>query len=338
MIGCIIGFSIAAKGFESVNWNETKNIFISWIASPLITGLVAFILFALIRFFILLSDNPFSRGYYTFSVILFITLAIDAFFIFNKGTKNFTHFHENVYDDKWVIPTCLGIGAFVGLLWLWPVGPWAKRRLQAKRDEREKALATQAIVDANKPASSVGSEGKIEGKQFKAEYDMEEGSIKIALDEPLVIEEPNDADTQHAENKSFKRKVHALGELGTSIGSIKVCIDEPVEEQQEDTKSFKKRIHTMSDQLGASIKEAIMDESFTKQIEAQMHPQAKKQKKKKNILIRFEEATFKQDLQEQAFQESKDTQQCWQTAETYDTEVEELYTYVQAFTAALRCV
>ncbi|KAL3791390.1 hypothetical protein ACHAWO_005014 [Cyclotella atomus] len=336
IIGCIIGFSIAAKGFDSVNWNETKNIFISWVTSPLITGFVAFVIFAMIRYFILLSNNPFSRGYYTFSLILFITLSIDAFFIFNKGTKNFTHFHENVYDDRWVIPTCLGIGAVVGLLWLWPVGPLAKRRLQAKRDEREAALATRAIVDANKPQQA-GSGESIDGKQFKAEYDPEVGSIKFSLDEP-GIEEPNDSDTdtQRVENRSFKRKIHALSELGTSIGSIKICIDEPVEQQPEaDSKSFKKRIHTMSDQLGASIKEAL-DGSFVKQMEAQTHPQqTKRRRMKKNILIRFEEATFKQNLEEQAFQESKDTQQCWQAAETYDAEVEELYTFVQAFTAAL---
>jgi hypothetical protein len=92
----------------------------------------------------------------------------------------------------------------------------------------------------------------------------------------------------------------------------------------------------MSDQLGASIKEAL-DGSFVKQMEAQTHPQqTKRRHMKKNILIRFEEATFKQNLEEQAFQESKDTQQCWQAAETYDAEVEELYTFVQAFTAALR--
>lgn len=63
VIGCIIGFTVSAKGFESVNWNETKNIFISWVASPLLTGVVAFIIFAVIRSFILLSANPFTRGY-----------------------------------------------------------------------------------------------------------------------------------------------------------------------------------------------------------------------------------------------------------------------------------
>lgn len=276
-----------------------------------------------------------------------ITLAIDVFFIFSKGTKNFTYFHENVYDLKWVIPTSLGIGAVVGLMWLWPIGPYAKRRLQARKEERDVALATQAIVDANKLSTEstganemaktklTGASRMVSSEQlFAGEFDPEEGSIKISLKEPRAINEVDS--TQRIENRS-SNKFHALSNLGGSIGSIKICIDKPIEDEIKvaDNKSFRKRLHHMSADLGASVKEAL-DGSFTKQVESQMHPKLKQsKKKKKNILVRFEEATFKQDLEEQAFEESKDTHDCWQAAETYDSEVEQLYTYVQAFTAAL---
>ena len=95
-------------------------------------------------------------------------------------------------------------------------------------------------------------------------------------------------------------------------------------------------MHALGDQLGTSVKE-VFDTSFTAQIQPQIqHKNQAEQQKKKNFLVRFEEATYKQDLEEQAFQESNETQECWQGAATYDAEVEELYTYVQAFTAALR--
>ena len=283
----------------------------------------------------------------TFSIILMITLAINVFFIFSKGTKNFTDFHENVYDLKWVIPTSLGIGVVVGLMWLWPIGPYAKRRLQARKEERDVALATQAILDANKLSTDstganetaktklIGARRMVSSEQlFAGELDPEEGSIKISLKEPRAINETDS--TQRTENRS-SNKVHALRDLGGSIGSIKICIDEPIEEEAEvsDNKSFNKRLRLMSADLSVSVKEAL-DGSFAKQMESQMHPKLKQSKKKKNILVRFEEATFKQDLEEQAFEESKDTHECWQAAETYDSEVEQLYTYVQAFTAALR--
>lgn len=109
VIGAIIGLSCAAKGFDSIDWKEVKKIIISWIASPLVTGAIGFCFFYAIRYFILLSTNPFDRGYYAFSFILFVTIGIDVFFIFNKGTKNFEHFQKEVYDDKWVIPTSVSI-------------------------------------------------------------------------------------------------------------------------------------------------------------------------------------------------------------------------------------
>ncbi|KAL7506722.1 hypothetical protein ACHAXN_004885, partial [Cyclotella atomus] len=123
IVSSIIGFSVAAKGIDSINWNETKNIFISWFASPVITNLVGFAIFWLIRFFILIANDPFARGYYSFSLILFCVIALDIFFVLTKGTSNYDHFQNEVYDVKWVLPTSLAIGLVAAGLWFYPVGP-----------------------------------------------------------------------------------------------------------------------------------------------------------------------------------------------------------------------
>eukprot|EP00804_Cyclotella_cryptica_P027365 CCRYP_021162-RC/>CCRYP_021162-RC protein AED:0.29 eAED:0.29 QI:452/1/1/1/1/0.8/5/1106/344 len=141
VVGSIIGFSCAAEGFQSINWKETVKIIISWFASPLVTGVIGFIIFFLIKHVILLAENPFNRGYYSFSVILFLTIGLNVFFVFNKGTKNFSHFQDEVYDIKWVIPTSWGIGLVCGILWLWPFGPQAKVILEKRRLAKEEAKA-----------------------------------------------------------------------------------------------------------------------------------------------------------------------------------------------------
>ena len=41
IVGSIVGFSLAAKGFSSIVWKEIIKIIISWVASPLITGIAA---------------------------------------------------------------------------------------------------------------------------------------------------------------------------------------------------------------------------------------------------------------------------------------------------------
>ena len=47
IVGSIVGFSLAAKGFSSINWIEVNKIFISWVAAPAITGHFATLFFSL---------------------------------------------------------------------------------------------------------------------------------------------------------------------------------------------------------------------------------------------------------------------------------------------------
>jgi phosphate/sulfate permease len=84
IVGCIIGFSCAARGFESVSWDKTTKIFISWLASPLLAGAMGFILFGLLRYFVLSSEHAFERGYYCFSVVLFVGVFINVFYVLYK--------------------------------------------------------------------------------------------------------------------------------------------------------------------------------------------------------------------------------------------------------------
>lgn len=166
--------------------------------------------------------------------------------------------------------------------------------MQLVRDEREAAAATNEVVNAFSSIHSIGSKGRATMGQQYAEYDPEEGAIKLALNESvkslkLTIEEPDSSErvdaTQRMENKSFKQRIDAsVKEIGDQLSG-----------------SFRKR--------------------------------SKKHKKKK-ILVRFAEATYRQDLEQQCFQD-KATKDVWEHAEQYDEEVEQMYTYVQAFTAAL---
>jgi len=237
VVGCIIGFSIAAKGFSSINWDETKNILISWVAAPLVTG----------AFAILLSANPFTRGYYAFSFILFVTIGIDIFFIFNKGTKNFKHFHNDVYDTKWVVPTSFGIGAFFGLLWLWPFGPLVKKKLEAKKN------------------AGNNSEG-------------------LAATEKVPIGEEHDQDIEDGIDKAEEITAQEPAEASVDPSSV--------------------------------VQEGVVGA-------------------KKSYKEGFAEATYKQNLEQLSFDESKRAKECWDNAASYDSDVEQLFTFVQVFTGKL---
>ncbi|KAL3796407.1 hypothetical protein HJC23_004204 [Cyclotella cryptica] len=264
VVGAIIGFSCAAEGFGSINWSETKNIIISWFVSPLVTGVIGFIIFFIIKHLILLSADPFKRGYYSFSVILFLTIGLNVFYVFNKGTKNFSHFQDEVYDVKWVVPTSWGIGLACGLLWIWPFGPMAKKTLEERRLARaEIETAMEHTVDEENVSPQANDN---DDTAFDPDVDYDARSQTIDPDSDNYVPQPN--------------------------------------------------------------KPAISFHMTTKET-------TPAERKQKSIAGRIAAATVDQDLEKQSFHESRRAKQCWENMTKYDAEVEQLFTFVQVFTASM---
>jgi solute carrier family 20 (sodium-dependent phosphate transporter) len=129
IIGSLMGFSIVAKGFDSINKSVAKKIFISWVISPACSALLAFVFFFLVKNLVLKSANPFQRAYYTFPIILVVTVFINVFYVIHKGLNNFD-FVEKI--SLWhEIPASFGVGILVGIIWIVAWGPWAKARITA---------------------------------------------------------------------------------------------------------------------------------------------------------------------------------------------------------------
>lgn len=58
IIGAMVGFGIVGIGFDAVRWSDISNIAVSWIISPLLGGVVAYLLFKSILVLILRSPTP----------------------------------------------------------------------------------------------------------------------------------------------------------------------------------------------------------------------------------------------------------------------------------------
>ncbi|MGN7611721.1 inorganic phosphate transporter [Magnetococcales bacterium HHB-1] len=62
IVGAIVGFGVAGIGVHAVHWNKIIEIVISWLVSPLIGGMIAFLLMLSIRHFILNTTQPFQNA------------------------------------------------------------------------------------------------------------------------------------------------------------------------------------------------------------------------------------------------------------------------------------
>ncbi len=88
IVGAIVGFGAVGLGVDAVNWSTVLQIVASWATSPIMGGVLAFLLFQLIRTLILDRDRPVEEvrrwGPWFFFVVGFV-IGLVTFF---KGLKN----------------------------------------------------------------------------------------------------------------------------------------------------------------------------------------------------------------------------------------------------------
>ncbi|KAG7342021.1 phosphate transporter family protein [Nitzschia inconspicua] len=152
MVGSIMGFSIAAKGFDSVEWDVAKKLFLSWILSPLIAGTGGFIFFAFVKYVVMKSVNPFQRAYYTFPLVLTIGIGIDLFYTLYKAGNNLKALED--LSVAIALPASFGVGLLCGLIWIFGVGPLVEKRIVNAREER----ITNSLQDAVNRKSTLHTE------------------------------------------------------------------------------------------------------------------------------------------------------------------------------------
>jgi solute carrier family 20 (sodium-dependent phosphate transporter) len=190
IIGSIIGFSLVAKGFDSIAWDVVIKIFISWVASPVCTGITSFVFLSVLKKLVLDSEHCFERAYHAFPVIIIITVGINAFYVVYKGMNNLDFVDELEWYE--CLGIGLGVGVLVALVWFYPWGPWAKKRIEQHmeaREEAEVAKATQVPTGASKGEEPIYEEVDVDDYAMKHKNG--------GLDEEVQVDKPDTTPTVH---------------------------------------------------------------------------------------------------------------------------------------------
>ncbi|HIL44682.1 MAG TPA: inorganic phosphate transporter [Candidatus Thioglobus sp.] len=79
IVGAIVGFGAVGVGVDAVAWSKVFKIVISWIASPILAGVISFILFRSLQNLIIDTKHPFDNAkkyvpYYMFLVGFIVSL------------------------------------------------------------------------------------------------------------------------------------------------------------------------------------------------------------------------------------------------------------------------
>jgi PiT family inorganic phosphate transporter len=88
IVGGLVGFALIAVGADAVQWNKIGGIVVSWVASPLLAGVLAYLLFMSVQVLVLRRSDPLAEAkrYVPFYIFLvgFILSLVTLF----KGLKH----------------------------------------------------------------------------------------------------------------------------------------------------------------------------------------------------------------------------------------------------------
>jgi PiT family inorganic phosphate transporter len=88
IVGAIIGFAVAGIGVDAVAWGKVSQIAASWVVSPLIGGIIAFVLMQSIRRLILDTEQPFESARRWGPAYVFLVGFIISLVTLFKGLKH----------------------------------------------------------------------------------------------------------------------------------------------------------------------------------------------------------------------------------------------------------
>lgn len=88
IIGAILGFGILQMGFSVVRWKVMVTIFLSWVISPVMAGLLAFLLFYTVQRTIFNTLDPLRYAKRYVPIYVFATIFIIMIFTLTKGLNH----------------------------------------------------------------------------------------------------------------------------------------------------------------------------------------------------------------------------------------------------------
>lgn len=113
IVGAIVGFALLVYGVQAVQWDKVIQIVLSWVISPVLGGLISFLMFSLIRRSILNAKDPFLSVKIWAPFFGALTIGIIAISMLFKGLKNL-HIHTTA-TQVWLITFGAALIGFIAI-------------------------------------------------------------------------------------------------------------------------------------------------------------------------------------------------------------------------------
>jgi PiT family inorganic phosphate transporter len=107
IVGAVTGFGVVVVGWSAVNWSKLLFIAASWVVSPVVGGIVSYLVYQLVRRLVIDRRDPAAAAYHRGPLLVGVLLFVLGLVTLLKGLKNLQ------LDLRWYHST--GISGALGL-------------------------------------------------------------------------------------------------------------------------------------------------------------------------------------------------------------------------------
>ncbi|KTD05612.1 inorganic phosphate transporter [Fluoribacter gormanii] len=156
LVGSMVGFGAVVLGPQAIHWNQVSRIAVSWVTSPMISGITAFVLFTSIQQTIFVKTNPLAKAKLYIPIYLFLIGSILSFITVFKGLNHF-HIHLNFKQNLAVTLATSIIITIIGMVIIKRIPEHHRIRRRERFIQVEKYFAVLMAMTACAMAFAHGS-------------------------------------------------------------------------------------------------------------------------------------------------------------------------------------
>ncbi|HHF7365718.1 TPA: inorganic phosphate transporter [Legionella bozemanae] len=156
LVGSMVGFGTIVLGPQAIHWNQVSRIAISWVTSPMISGITAYMLFISIQQTIFIKSNPLTKAKLYIPIYLFLIGSILSFITVFKGLHHF-HIHLNFKQNLAVTLATSIIITIIGMVIIKRIPEHHRIRRRERFIQVEKYFAVLMAMTACAMAFAHGS-------------------------------------------------------------------------------------------------------------------------------------------------------------------------------------
>ncbi|MCF6318783.1 MAG: inorganic phosphate transporter [Proteobacteria bacterium] len=157
IVGAVVGFAAVGIGMDAVNWEKVGTIVMSWVISPLTSGIIAFLLFQSVHVLILRADDPLKKAKRYVPFYIFLTAFFMTLVTIKKGLKHVIDV-QITESESYMYAAIIGlVVAIIGAIFISKIQPDVEKEKEFHFHTVEKVFAVLMVITACGLAFAHGS-------------------------------------------------------------------------------------------------------------------------------------------------------------------------------------